>query len=426
MNTSDQKTDTSGPQFEDQDKFWHQFSFITFFAAILTFVLLIRGLNLHNYFFERFRERAENQATLKANHFTFENFQKSLNVIDLFFNHFKNPVLIGSSELSQTYEYDQDAFHPCIFYNNFDLGFTPLMIGNGWAQSFFSLLLFANLEVDEKLPIVIIISPQWFEKSMGRTRTLRHVSMKWLVGALLNSPEPFNSYIHKRLRPIIQAEDDLFLNLYLRVYNTGAKGKALSRVFKPLLKLKHLIYDLGEKYALFFYHDGKFDPAYQDRRKKLTELDYDEFEKRNLAVARQRTTNNRFGIYNKYFNEWVRDKYERVMNGGDYGRGRDYLITENQEWDDFEKLCEIIDYKQLNVVLIIPPFNRQLFKALNFNVDNQDEFYGKLKEIAGRHKVAIKEYSDKSDELYYLRDAMHTGWRMHIELIRETYEHFRK
>lgn len=264
--------------------------------------------------------------------------------------------LLGSSELAENSN--------AIPYNFISQHFTTKVkaIGHAGNQCFsiFAQLL-ANEERLNKAPVVIIISPGWFESKPSKG-TSSAIFLEFNSERFLNKIistigiNKFKAYMYQRVADLYS--DFSSPNIELKLMNfehCAAKSLAHQLLYSPiilcdkkLLKIKENILDYKANGSI---HKSRFPINSQSIQIKWDSL----FEASKVEVT-SNSTNNSLGISNDYYTEYIHGKVGKIQ-----------AVNENinQELADFLMLLSLIKEKHVNASFIISPLNAYYFKNLN-------------------------------------------------------------
>lgn len=338
---------------------------------------------------------------------TYQNYQKSAGFLNKITK--DHPVILGSSDLQSAFNYDQDTLQYWEYFQRYQTQQNPIFIGSGNAQWLFNAILLGSESIHLKSKIVILFSPQWFLKNdsgMNVGQIRQHISEEQILLAIKKNDRDIQEKIIKILYKR-GFQDNFLLNFSSQF------------LFSPLSQLKLLVREKQDD--LLF---SQFVSEYQSTKIKIElqnkriypipdESQLLKIKQNYETLLPQLSNSNSFGIYDYYFENYVKDSLDKVKK--DNG---EYLSLESSEWEDFQLALDIIKKKKYQVLVIIPPVHKKLYEQLGYKFNNIEQFYQKVDQCLKEAGVQSLNFGQKSDEKYWLRDAMHFGWNVHLEGLR--------
>jgi D-alanine transfer protein len=268
--------------------------------------------------------------------------------------------LLGSSELG----HDNEAT-PYRFINKY---FSTKLnaVGNAGNQSFsiYSQLL-ANEELLKNAPIVIIISPLWFQKNYAQGTNpncfLQYTTEKFLNKIIHNdSVEEFKNYELKRISDFYSTYGSPTIgmrNAY--ILNSASKNYFSNLLFSPVIFTNTVFQNFSTnimRNESAFYkktaQEFKRFPIIQDS----LYINWDSLLAISKAEAIKKATNNKWYINNDYYDNYVK---------GEQGSVTIIEEKDNQELTDFEMLLKLVHAKKVNASFVILPMNPYYYKNLS-------------------------------------------------------------
>lgn len=263
--------------------------------------------------------------------------------------------IIGSSELN--------SYSEAIPYNFISDRFKTQVKGLGHAGnqcfSIYSLLL-ANEDRLKDAPMVIILSPGWFESKPAKGTSsaifLEYNSERFLKTINKNyKDEGFTAYENKRIAQLYNEFNSPDLEIKLMNFKHRASISFIHKIiFSPVIFTDNLLSGLKEKLT-----DQHITKNFIKRKSIIPEeisINWDSL----LAVSKEEivktSNNNRFGINNQYYSDYIHGKRGKV---------EPVNACFNQELKDFEMLIKLLKKKKANVCFVMSPLNPIYCKNLN-------------------------------------------------------------
>lgn len=333
-----------------------KFIYLHFFPILLAILILILSITKINSIFPK-EEKVQNKSSNYINNFkdnpTFEDqFLLSNDNADIIY-------LLGSSELTSATEATP--------YNFISNNFKTKVIGVGHAGnqcfSIYSQLL-ANERKLKNTPIVIVLSPSWFnsKSAKGTTSTvfLEYNSDRFLESILNNndtSLSEFKAYEAKRVNDLYTEINNPSLNLEsLFLENESDKSVLHYLLYTPVIKTHDFIKTIKSKFIQDNYNN--YSQSY-NRKSILSEnviINWDSL----FNISRQEQINN------SKSNTWgINDKYYKEHIKGENGKIKLVDNKYNQELKDFYMLIKLLHVKNANASFIILPLNPSYYTNCN-------------------------------------------------------------
>jgi len=327
--------------------------------------------------------------------------------------------LLGSSELTNdTYK--------SVSYNFISQHFTTKVYAVGCAGnqcfSIYSQLL-ANEERLKNAPIVIILSPLWFQSTYAQGTNpncfLQYTTEKYLNKIIHNdSMEEFKKYEFQRISDFYATYTSPTIgmrNAY--ILNSCSKNYFSKLFYSPVIFANTVLMycnsfitnsksNFLEKNSSVF----KRSPIVQDS----VYINWDSLFTVSKNEALKKSTNNNWYVNDDYFNKYVNGEHKTIAIVDD---------NDNQELKDFEMLLQLVYEKKANASFLILPMNPYCYntlKELTPLVSTLD------KKIKDKHFKCLNMWVTDSAkfEKGILTDIMHPGeygWYKIDKFIIDTY-----
>jgi D-alanine transfer protein len=123
-------------------------------------------------------------------------------------------------------------------------------------------------------------------------------------------------------------------------------------------------------------------------------------------------TNNSFGIDSDYYTTYIGSDPTRFV-----GTDADVSFLDSREYDDLELFLDICEETGLEPLVVMVPVNGRWYDHTGMSADMRATYYENIRRLCADRAVEIADFSGSEDELYFLRDVMHLGWRgwIHVE-----------
>lgn len=310
---------------------------------------------------------------------------------------------IGSSELSR-----MDPFHPSVLATKYRRNYRPFLLGSAGTQSlthFFSLQT-AGKELTGK-KVVVIVSPQWFawngiQRGMFSYYYSNLQTNNFLEKAKAN--DPMAEYAASRLLQLpSRSSNPTLTEAIIRV----KAGVPLTNWQKTYLRLSERLYDHEDSlFSQLFLRDNRGTIA---KGEETLPSQYDPWVLDDLAtqMGKGETTNNQFGIQNKFYDQRVRPVVGKLKDsqiGFDYDYG--------PEFSDFQLLLDFFSRHKITPMFVIPPVNDKWAKYTGLSQEMLDLFDRKIQyQLRTQGFNHIEDLIDQGNQPYFMQDTIHLGWR---------------
>lgn len=307
----------------------------------------------------------------------------------------------GSSEWKRF-----DAFHPATLAEKYDRDYRPVLLGQAGATSlsqYFGMQQITEQMTDKQA--VFVISPQWFAKKGAQPDTFAHYFSPSQGLYFLKNATKSKSDQYAAQRFIKMMPDSNQTPLMKKVAN----GEALTEADYKWIDW-HLNVQMKEDR---FFSSWRLNDEYQgDVGSKLKDLpekyDREELTKRATAAGEKNTTNNPFGIQNKFFSERLSGdkKLSRLKNSQ-----TKFNYCQSSEYQDFQLVLEQLASTNTDVLFIIPPVNKKWSDYTGLDMKMYGDAVDKIKlQLTSQGFNNIADFSKDGDKPYFMQDTIHVGW----------------
>jgi len=326
----------------------------------------------------------------------------------------ENIYLLGSSELNEVSE--------AISYNFISNNFKTKVIGLGHAGnqcfSIYSQLL-ANENRLKDAPIVIILSPGWFEsKSAKGTSSVIFLeyNSEWFLKTINRNirDTEFTAFENKRISQLYNEFSAPNLELKLMNFKHRSSISFIHKIlYSPVIFIDNLLLNFKEKeikqHATNTLNDRK--PIFPEK----VVINWDSLFCSSKEEVAKNSNNNNFGINNQYYTNYVH---------GRKGKVEPVNVCFNQELEDFKMLLKLLKKKRANVRFVISPLNPLYCKNLNELSPTINIIENEIKSNGFNYLNMFETDTLKYDKAV-LFDIMHMskfGWNKINKFIVETYK----
>lgn len=328
--------------------------------------------------------------------------------------------VFGSSELSAA---DEVAYPPYLFQNG-NSNFNMVLIGRGYTQSIHHVMNVGALSSflpDKK--VVLILSPQWFTKGHLTSEIYAsRFSERTYVAFMKNDQISSDTkrQLTNRMKTLLEKDPKQLKRIikYENIY--------LNHTLNPIEHIEMGLYnqfmDIKQLHSLERRFKNVTSETQDDKKEvKAEQLDFEQMKKTAANVGKMACTNNDFGIYNDYYDTYVRDGLDASK---DASSTASYL--DSQEYDDLRLFLDVCRETGITPLLVSVPVNGRWYDWTGFPKEDREGYYQKIREISAEYQVPLADFSDKEYELFFLKDIMHMGWKGWVYLDEAIYEFYKK
>ncbi|HRG59209.1 MAG TPA: D-alanyl-lipoteichoic acid biosynthesis protein DltD [Bacteroidia bacterium] len=362
-----------------------------------------------------FKENKTNQA-IDTNYRFIEHF----NHLEFYENDFlhsnsnvENIYMLGSSELT----HNSDAIPYQFISNRFDVKVKGVGHAGNQCLSILTQLL-AKAEIIKHAPIVIILSPSWFESKTSKGSPssvfLEFNSNRFLHQIINDKNHNFYcEYVYKRVSDMYQEFNSP--NLEIRIMyaqHQASKSWFLQVLYKPILVAdKELIGIRNEINPLHPLSHKNFE------RKAINpnhiKINWDSLFAASKSQVLKNASNNHLGIANELYSEYANKK----------GRVQPVALHYNQELQDMQMLIKFLNEKHAKASFVISPLNPFYYKNLKDLNPTIQQIEDCLQKYGFNYLNLFESDTAKYDKAL-LFDVMHLsdyGWYKIDQFIIENY-----
>lgn len=332
-----------------------------------------------------------------------------------------NVQIFGSSELGTTDIYT----HPSNMFKNKISGFQVNLVGRGHSQSITDAIEIAA--ADENLKhntMVIILSPQWFSASnMDQSEFEMNFSELQFYSVMMNKniSSDIKLSLASRVAQLTKGSKN-----YVMAYNYAwlySKNNLLAKLGEKLLypysKFRYNLLSIKDKVQSYNYLVEMSSKRSTDNSNKNINYNWEKELEKASVFAKDKTTNNDFGIENNYFDTYIKNNLAS-LKGAD--KGQSYLNS--PEYDDLKLLLEICKSKGVNPIFVSVPVQGKWYDYIGFSKEDRQGYYQKVNNLITSYNFQLLDLSSHEYDEHFLKDIMHLGWKGWIYIDKAIDEHY--
>lgn len=370
-------------------------------AGIVIFCVMIA-------FYDSYLDRqiVKNKEAVR-NHRTYERFW-SRGALELAMEKDTLPVF-GSSELRSLEDYEG---YVASFLNSDDMNIMTVGAGNFQSLSHAMALGSIADHIGSKTA-ALFVSPQWFGTA-GITADVfpARFSEDELIGFLENAriSEDKKIYVLKRVKELLLQSPVQFERI--DKYEKACSSKF--NLYKPYMSVMSKFWEMKAKNSVVKQIDEMVQalPVFD-----LKHMDWNRIKQLAEKQGEAACTNNEFGIYDEYWDTYVKEPYE----AGEVVE-KQQVFVESVEYDDLRCFLGVAEELGIRVLLVNIPVNEKWYLYQGMLCD---EYYEKIRRISGEYSnIELIDMTEYGDEMYFLKDIMHLGWKGWARINEELYKRF--
>ncbi len=382
---------------------------IAFIGAVLLFLLTWFGIGIHSN--KILQEKKE-----AMTYYNISSRNSNKGALEMLLAEEAIPVL-GSSELGAA---DEIAYPPALFHNG-NSNFNMILMGGGYMQSLHhAITVGAISDILPNKKVVLILSPQWFTSWHLTSEIYASRFLESIFAEFLKSPDI--SYTTKvnvteRVKSLLVLDEAGLerVERYEEVY--------LKHTLNPITHVEVEIYDvfMNLRQNVQLAREVKSRQNDSSDRVMVEELDFEELMEDAIAAGEAACTNNDLYIYDQYYDTYIRDvreEHHNSMNSSSY--------RESPEYDDLCLFLTVCQETGIEPLIVSIPVNGRWYDWCGFPREEREAYYQKIRDICAEYQVELADFSDKEYEEYFLKDAMHLGWKGWVYLDEAVYHFYQE
>ena len=299
-----------------------------------------------------------------------------------------------------------DGAHPAVLAEKYNRSYRPYLLGQRGAASlnqYFGMQQILS-ELENK-QAVFVISPQWFtEKDYEPAVFQEYFNSDQLTSFLENQSGDISSQ-HASKRLLKQ-----FSNVSMKdIVQKIANNESLSEFDHMRIEIGSLI---NQKQANFF---GQFSIRqwlkYKEHVEKYLNTIPDQFSYQAIedvvkADAEKNTSNNEFGMDNRFYDTQIRDYLKKLK-----GSQTSYNYLKSSEYNDLQLVLTQFSKSKVNPIFIIPPVNKKWMDYAGLREDMYQQTVQKIRyQLESQGFTNIADFSKDGGEPFFMKDTIHLGW----------------
>ena len=299
-----------------------------------------------------------------------------------------------------------DGAHPAVLAEKYNRSYRPYLLGQRGAASlnqYFGMQQILS-EIENK-QAVFVISPQWFTESDYEPAVFQEYFNSDQLTSFLENQSGDISSQHASKRLLKQ-----FSNVSMKdIVQKIANKESLSEFDYMRIEIGSLI---NQKQANFF---GQFSIRqwlkYKEHVEKYLNTIPDQFSYQAIeyvvkADAEKNTSNNEFGMDNRFYDTQIRDYLKKLK-----GSQTSYNYLKSSEYNDLQLVLTQFSKSKVNPIFIIPPVNKKWMDYAGLREDMYQQTVQKIRyQLESQGFTNIADFSKDGGEAFFMKDTIHLGW----------------
>ena len=299
-----------------------------------------------------------------------------------------------------------DGAHPAVLAEKYNRSYRPYLLGQRGAASlnqYFGIQQILS-EIENK-QAVFVISPQWFTESDYEPAVFQEYFNSDQLTSFLENQSGDISSQHASKRLLKQ-----FSNVSMKdIVQKIANKESLSEFDHMRIEIGSLI---NQKQANFF---GQFSIRqwlkYKEHVEKYLNTIPDQFSYQAIedvvkADAEKNTSNNEFGMDNRFYDTQIRDYLKKLK-----GSQTSYNYLKSSEYNDLQLVLTQFSKSKVNPIFIIPPVNKKWMDYAGLREDMYQQTVQKIRyQLESQGFTNIADFSKDGGEPFFMKDTIHLGW----------------
>ena len=299
-----------------------------------------------------------------------------------------------------------DGAHPAVLAEKYNRSYRPYLLGQRGAASlnqYFGMQQILS-EIENK-QAVFVISPQWFTESDYEPAVFQEYFNSDQLTSFLENQSGDISSQHASKRLLKQ-----FSNVSMKdIVQKIANKESLSEFDYMRIEIGSLI---NQKQTNFF---GQFSIRqwlkYKEHVEKYLNTIPDQFSYQAIeyvvkADAEKNTSNNEFGMDNRFYDTQIRDYLKKLK-----GSQTSYNYLKSSEYNDLQLVLTQFSKSKVNPIFIIPPVNKKWMDYAGLREDMYQQTVQKIRyQLESQGFTNIADFSKDGGEPFFMKDTIHLGW----------------
>ena len=123
-----------------------------------------------------------------------------------------------------------------------------------------------------------------------------------------------------------------------------------------------------------------------------------------FETAKEESNDNRFFMYNKYFDNNFKKNFAKLKNSA-----KNTKYRSEEEYGDLQLFLDVARDLGFKVNLILVPLQEYWADYTGVPKDEREYFYKRIRDISAKNNVNLIDYSKYSYTKYFFKDATHLG-----------------
>lgn len=359
----------------------------------------------------------EGSVTVPGNYFS--NFTETEANSTIFSKKLENTILLlGSSELDSTSSYKAQLFLP-------SKGVDVIAYGYAGFQSFAIQSILASMlpsvTDQEKLKIVVILSPVWFETEGTHIERFLESTSPYMLDRIYFGQGTDQQFKFKLARYIIDHKSEIKklspahkLFMYYYWSQTSKGSTSISRPEKAILKLRLIglellakldivLYEAYNRISMFIAHGGTtiVSATKHVESANIASIDWNALEKSAEESQKFDSQGNIIRVNKEYFLKYLNPQQPFTLSPTEpISRG-------NPEYRDLSDLCQFMSRNNIKPLFIMQPLNTLYYR----NAANYEDVLKSVRDLMQDHGFEYLDLWDwdKLTPWGLLKDIMHFG-----------------
>lgn len=299
-------------------------------------------------------------------------------------------LVFGSSELSTPSSTVPEV--PSVIFGNNNYGIDLTYIGEAFDQSLWhAIAAGAYADSTSNKKVVLIVSPGWFTDGGVDNETFKLRFSYSLYRAFCDNDkisDASKSYLKKRLKE--QGIDDMTIEAGMRDLPQDYLNDAVLSTMDDL-KLRGELSEVRE---------GGLDQS----ERGTEQYSFSEVEEGAVQHAKERSTNNDWGMDDEYYSENLEGKLDSLKD-----HHADETYTDTPEYNDLNFFLKVCREVGLEPLVVISPVHGKFYDLEGIDKETRATCYSRIRHICKKHGVQYADFSDREYEKYFLHDTVHFG-----------------
>lgn len=323
----------------------------------------------------------------------------------------------GSSEWLR-----MDTFHPSVLAEAYDRPYRPYLMGQRGAVSLVHILGMQQIRDQLKgKKAVFVISPQWFIKEGIRPEFLdKYLATDQLTAFLLKDRQEVSDVDRMIAKRLLEVRPSIaFHSLLQRL----SQGHVLTSQELTWVRWMDALTNREAEVFGQWSSSGKYDRIVMKKAGELPEkFSYQTLDKLAEKEARASTTNNPYGLENRFYEQKVAGNEAELQ-----GSQKQIDYRNSPEYTDFQLLLSQIAELKMDVIFVIPPINEKWIAFTGMSKDMYQATADKIKyQLTSQGFTNVADLSDIGKEPYHMEDTIHMGWKGWLDFDRAVDPFLRK